>query len=488
MKLKKKTATLFTSVIMILCLLANSSLSIFAHNAVLDVNYSPCTDDNGGDGIDEMWYVLESDPGQVHISHEVDTIKYYFEEAFRNGSYTWTTDVSEAVAQDIKNAYANSMKKWNKIYFYSYADNGVITKHKLINVIEGTASDHNLTIYPNQSIGKIASTSYSNPVEQIETGTTNHSHYSNWDMIVYVNNFYENYFNTAEEAYVNRENTGAHEFGHVLGLSDVDIWCDAKTTEEHHHEIIMGYGEPLTDRSCNITYKDIAGVAITRGFHTDNDHKWLNRGVQEDGKYELVCSICNGVKNVYSLSGYTYDTFGACNNNHSLTSGNMFAVASYESKDYYKCKYCRYVAPFDSNVTQNYTKTYYTSALHKCVNNVVGLEYSFYEEHTLDTYVYLDKYTHRCSCACGTGAHTEAHTILASDIVDGSYYAPCMGCGYLLDLRDDDYNTIASIMQVSVNGSYILPSGIVVLVDEDVQAYLDGTLVFYHPDNLPTTQ
>ena len=58
----------------------------------------------------------------------------------------------------------------------------------------------------------------------------------------------------------------------------------------------------------------------------------------------------------------------------------------------------------------------------------------------------------------------------------------------ILDLRDDDYNTIASIMQVSVNGSYILPSGIVVLVDEDVQAYLDGNLVFYHPDNIPTTQ
>ena len=44
------------------------------------------------------------------------------------------------------------------------------------------------------------------------------------------------------------------------------------------------------------------------------------------------------------------------------------------------------------------------------------------------------------------------------------------------------------IPKVSVNGSYILSSGIVVLVDEDLQAYIDGTLVFYRPDDIPTTQ
>ena len=31
----------------------------------------------------------------------------------------------------------------------------------------------------------------------------------------------------------------------------------------------------------------------------------------------------------------------------------------------------------------------------------------------------------------------------------------------------------------SQNGSYILPSGIIILVDEDVDAYMDGTLIFY---------
>ena len=40
----------------------------------------------------------------------------------------------------------------------------------------------------------------------------------------------------------------------------------------------------------------------------------------------------------------------------------------------------------------------------------------------------------------------------------------------------------------SVNGSYLLPSGIAVLEDEDVEAYLNGTLQFYYENDLPVTQ
>ena len=47
---------------------------------------------------------------------------------------------------------------------------------------------------------------------------------------------------------------------------------------------------------------------------------------------------------------------------------------------------------------------------------------------------------------------------------------------------------IMSITKVSVNGSYIRSDGIVVLVDEDIEAYLAGTLQFYHPEDLPVTQ
>jgi hypothetical protein len=35
----------------------------------------------------------------------------------------------------------------------------------------------------------------------------------------------------------------------------------------------------------------------------------------------------------------------------------------------------------------------------------------------------------------------------------------------------------------SENGSFILPDGIIVLVDEDIEAYFNGTLEFVYPDN-----
>ncbi len=60
-----------------------------------------------------------------------------------------------------------------------------------------------------------------------------------------------------------------------------------------------------------------------------------------------------------------------------------------------------------------------------------------------------------------------------------------MHCGYLVRLDDIIIVRPEAIMQVSLNGSYILPNGIIVLVDEDIEVYLNGTLVFYNKDELP---
>ena len=269
----------------------------------------------------------------------MDTIKYYFASSVEGSTYTWTTDVSTSVAQEIKNAYAESMKKWNNVYFYSYDDNGILNKHKIINIIEGTATDHNLTIYPVTGMNSIIAETV--PIETgeiIESGTVSHSHYSKWKMNVNIDLFYVHGDYTQAVIDFVRERNGAHELGHVLGLRDLDSnnLCNANSDKAHHHELLMGYGSPMLDRSSDITYKDIAGVAITRGLHTDDDHKWLNCGLQSNGKYKLLCSICNGIKETYGLSGYTYETYGACGNNHTLSGGNMMAVASYGTKDYYR--------------------------------------------------------------------------------------------------------------------------------------------------------
>ncbi len=292
--------------------------------------------------------------------------------------------------------------------------------------------------------------------------------------------------------------------GHILGLRDVDEHCSAHNKKDHHLEVLMGYGSPETDRSQDITYKDIAGVAITRGFHTDSDHKWLNDGIHY-GQYKLICSICNGVKKVNSLDGYVYDEYQYCQGNHSFSSGNMMAVACYGNEDYYKCKYCKYVAPFSELVQQNYTNlTYYNDAYHIYTNTTNYLEYTILVEHCVATnastcsvcnahvhkygpYRYNSYANHIKICLCGA-TQTESHYVCRDDIVGGRY-VNCLGCGELLDLNSDMSNIIDSVnIKYSVKGSYMLPSGIAVLVDEDIEAYLNGTLQFYHENDIPVTQ
>ena len=110
-------------------------------------------------------------------------------------------------------------------------------------------------------------------------------------------------------------------------------------------------------------------------------------------------------------------------------------------------------------------------------------------EHSYDTWVYLNRLSHKKACACGA---IEANGQITSHYISGTHvgedWVPCAGCGYLLDMRNDIHEGIMSIPQVSINGSYIRSDGIVVLVDEDIEAYLAGTLQFYHPANLPVTQ
>ncbi len=480
---------------MILIMLMNfsviSTIQCFAHDAKLNVNYDNCEMDPEGDGINEAWYTLTSGIAQYHYPDEKSTIKYYFESSSSDG-YTWTTDVSPDIAQEIKDAFANSMKKWNDVYFYSYDNSGTIVKQKIINIVEGTAEDHNLSIYPKKDNGSVATTTAVGGMSIIESG---HYHYTEWEMEVSIKYFYVHDNYTASYVNTVRERNGAHEFGHVLGVFDLDSGnlCRSNNPEDtrHHHEILMGYGSPMSARSVDIKYKDIAGVAITRGFHTDKNHIWLNCGRQSDLRFKLICSVCNAVTTLGSIVTSLYDTYGACNNAHDLSSGNMMAVASYGTRDYYKCKYCRYVAPFSSIVRQNYSKTDYSEKKHKCVNTVRGLSYTFYEGHRVTSHVPSGSDIYHNGVCGGCGHFTPSKHIVTAT---AGKFATCLICGATVRVGNGTISpsggngeTVTSISDIggryiTDNGSYILPSGVIVLVKEDVEAYLKGELVL--PDDL----
>ena len=51
-------------------------------------------------------------------------------------------------------------------------------------------------------------------------------------------------------------------------------------------------------------------------------------------------------------------------------------------------------------------------------------------------------------------------------------------CAYDVDNNNED----ETWYMLSKNGSFILPNGIIVLVDEDIPLYLNNTLIFYNKD------
>ena len=113
-----------------------------------------------------------------------------------------------------------------------------------------------------------------------------------------------------------------------------------------------------------------------------------------------------------------------------------------------------------------------------------------YEEtvqaHSFDYWVYVNETTHRSECACGArGTTTQPHIF---NFPDSTGKMTCRGCGYT-KFEDRDFGqVILANPKVSLNGSYILPDGNIVLVEEDVEAYLNGTRVFDDKDKLPVTQ
>ena len=94
---------------------------------------------------------------------------------------------------------------------------------------------------------------------------------------------------------------------------------------------------------------------------------------------------------------------------------------------------------------------------------------------------YKDQISHEITCSCRE-KYSERHYVDYDDANDGDNKALCLGCNRLLDLNYDmpEYltNQMTDEIKYSVNGSYILPNGIAVIVAIDLDKYLNGLLEF----------
>lgn len=101
-------------------------------------------------------------------------------------------------------------------------------------------------------------------------------------------------------------------------------------------------------------------------------------------------------------------------------------------------------------------------------------------------YVWVNYTQHSKTCSCGA-ISLEGHAVQSGSFGPGQQYATCLICGGLASI-----GIIGPMSQGSypttLNGSYILPNGVAVLVEDDIEAYLNGTLIFNYPNvNSPSS-
>ena len=102
-------------------------------------------------------------------------------------------------------------------------------------------------------------------------------------------------------------------------------------------------------------------------------------------------------------------------------------------------------------------------------------------EHTYgERYEWASETNHTSYCLCGE-SKIEGHVINQSAAPFPGRLKVCLLCG---GLASEGFSQMAvGSLPHTENGSYITPDGITVLADEDIEAFLNGTLEFIYPSD-----
>ena len=189
----------------------------------------------------------------------------------------------------------------------------------------------------------------------------------------------------------------------------------------------------------------------------------------KDTMVKMYCQVAlNGhlviSGNGKSVKATIYDS--EMNNVATYTGLNITADFSFEQGTYYV--QLQFTGSGDSGTI---TATTYNHRVHYCTycNQYVG-------PHTYDdSFTWKNDRQHLAKCSCGV-TQMKGHAVRDGSFVGG--YATCILCGGRASVGYVPYPNESSTLPCSVNGSYILPNGVIVLVEADIAAFLQGTLVF----------
>lgn len=144
--------------------------------------------------------------------------------------------------------------------------------------------------------------------------------------------------------------------------------------------------------------------------------------------------------------------------------------------------YIWYAGYFDvSNIIHKHSNNYKVNGAHYCGCRVHEHDYT-------ESYTYYSSTQHKALCDC-SDYQLKPHVISQNSIINiGTHlYGTCLYNNSSIDLGvggggligPNNYNDLL----VTNNGSYILENGIIILVDDDIEAYNDGTLDFHYKND-----
>lgn len=131
----------------------------------------------------------------------------------------------------------------------------------------------------------------------------------------------------------------------------------------------------------------------------------------------------------------------------------------------------------DICLTTSASSKYYLRMNFVSYNQLYYVDVSI-ESHThsyLASHTWLSYTQHRSTCCCGMST-TNSHVVTSDAFTGGAQYATCLLCGG--QASEGIAEMSVGEFPRTVNGSYILPNGTIVLVPDDVEAYMNGTLGF----------
>lgn len=103
-----------------------------------------------------------------------------------------------------------------------------------------------------------------------------------------------------------------------------------------------------------------------------------------------------------------------------------------------------------------------------------------YHNHNY-TYSWINYTQHNAVCSCGN-IYTEYHVVIEGPLPPGQQYATCIVCGGPASIGIVPINK--NNLPRTLNGSYILPNGVIVLNENDIDDYFDESLVFIYPKSI----